>query len=192
MHRYVGNACASTTKQQKMRTFKPERILTGLAGLLLLGLGACEPTQERSRPPIPTHLPEGAVLLSDTLVYSVDLVATDSLDTWSAWRLRHVAPRPMADFLLNEVYEGRLQAYDYFSNEPLSIEEVRRREQADDYHRDLVEEFQFEETWYYLPEEQRFRKEVHALVLAYSLYASDGSLRGRKPVLRIRLNTNND
>lgn len=171
-----------------MSSFKPKRMLIGLAGLLLMALGACEPRQEQSRPPILTHLPEGAILLSDTLVYSVDLVATDSLDTWSAWRLRHVAPRPMADFLLNEVYEGRLQAYDYFSNEPLSIEEVRRREQADDYHRDLVEEFQFEESWYYLPGEQRFHKEVHALVLAYSLYASDGSLRGRKPVLRIRLN----
>src|SRR5690554_886770 len=160
-----------------MSSFKPKRMLIGLAGLLLMALGACEPRQEQSRPPILTHLPEGAVLLSDTLVYSVDLVATDSLDTWSAWRLRHVAPRPMADFLLNEVYEGRLQAYDYFSNEPLSIEEVRRREQAGDYHRDLVEEFQFEESWYYLPGEQRFHKEVHALDRANSLMASNAALR---------------
>ena len=126
-------------------------------------------------------------LLADTIVYSVDLVNTDSLDTWSDWRLRNMNTSKLVEEVFDNVYSGRLQAYDYFTDAALTVEDVRNLEVTPNYARSLIEEIQFEETWLFSPELQIFHKEVHSFVLAYALYAQNGERMGLKPVFRVRL-----
>ena len=126
-------------------------------------------------------------LLADTIVYSVDIINTDTLDTWADWRLRHMNTTKLVEAVFENVYSGRLKAYDYFTDAALTAEDVRNIENTPNYARSLIEEIQFEETWLFSPELQIFHKEVHSFVLAYALYAQNGERMGLKPVFRVRL-----
>lgn len=126
-------------------------------------------------------------LLADTIVYSVDIFNTDTLDSWADWRLKNMNTPKLIEEVFENVYSGRLKAYDYFSNAPLSEEDVRAIESKPDYARSLIEEIQFEETWLFSPEQQIFHKEVHSFVLGYALYSQSGEKMGLKPVFRVRL-----
>lgn len=128
-----------------------------------------------------------AHLMADTIVYSVDIINTDTLDTWADWRLKNMNTPKLVEEVFDNVYNGRLKVYDYFSNEALTVEDVRNIENKPDYARSLIEEIQFEETWLFSPEQQIFHKEVHSFVLAYALYAQSGERMGLKPVFRVRL-----
>lgn len=126
-------------------------------------------------------------LLADTIVYSVDIVNIDTLDTWADWRLRNLNTQKLIEEVFENVYSGRLNAYDYFTDAALTVEDVRNIEDTPNYARSLIEEIQFEETWLFSPELQIFHKEVHSFVLAYALYAQNGERMGLKPVFRVRL-----
>jgi len=126
-------------------------------------------------------------LLADTIIYSVDIVNTDTLDTWADWRLRHLNTQKLISEVFDNVYKGKLKAYDYFTDAPLTIDDIKAIEKKADYDRSLIEEIQFEETWLFSPKEQIFHKEVHSFVLAYALYAGNGERMGLKPVFRVRL-----
>lgn len=126
-------------------------------------------------------------LLADTIVYSVDIINTDTLDTWADWRLRHLNTAKLVEEVFENVYSGRLKAYDYFTDAALTVEAVQNIENTPNYARSLIEEIQFEETWLFSPELQIFHKEVHSFVLAYALYAQNGERMGLKPVFRVRL-----
>jgi hypothetical protein len=126
-------------------------------------------------------------LLADTIVYSVDIVNTDTLDIWADWRLRHMKTSKLVEEVFDNVYSGRLKAFDYFTDAELTVEDVRNIEDTPKYARSLIEEIQFEETWLFSPELQVFHKEVHSFVLAYALYAQNGERMGLKPVFRVRL-----
>ncbi|GAO30973.1 hypothetical protein JCM15548_13303 [Geofilum rubicundum JCM 15548] len=109
-----------------------------------------------------------AHLMADTIVYSVDIINSDTLDTWADWRLKNMNTPKLVEQVFDNVYNGRLKAYDYFSNEALTVEDIQNIENKPDYARSLIEEIQFEETWLFSPEEQIFHKEVHSFVLAYA------------------------
>ena len=126
-------------------------------------------------------------LLADTIIYSVDIINTDTLDTWADLRLKNMNTQKLIEEVFENVYNGSLKAYDYFSNTALSADDVRTIEKKPDYARNLIEEIQFEETWLFSPEQQIFHKEVHSFVIAYALYAENGERMGLKPVFRIKL-----
>ncbi len=126
-------------------------------------------------------------LLADTIVYSVDIINSDTLDTWADWRLRNMNTPKLVEEVFENVYSGQLKAFDYFTDTALSVEDVRNIEDTPNYARGLIEEIQFEETWLFSPEQQIFHKEVHSFVLAYALYAQNGERMGLKPVFRVRL-----
>jgi hypothetical protein len=126
-------------------------------------------------------------LMADTIIYSVDIINTDTLDTWADVRLKNLNTEKLVEDVFDNVYSGRLKAYDYFSDKALTVEDIRNIENKSGYARSLIEEIQFEESWLFSPQEQIFHKEVHSFVLAYALYAQNGERMGLKPVFRVRL-----
>lgn len=66
-----------------------------------------------------------AYLLADTISYGVVVRNPDSLDTWTEKCLNRLDLITMVDVLFEAVYDQRATAYDYYTNEPLSIKEVK-------------------------------------------------------------------
>lgn len=126
-------------------------------------------------------------LIADSIIYNVDIVSKDTLDDWSSYRLRNMNSSKLIEEVFENVYSGQLKAFDYFTDAPLSPEEVRKKEESSDYARGLIEQLQFEEIWLFSPEKQLFYKQVNSFVFAYALYSANGELRGYKPVFRIKL-----
>lgn len=136
-------------------------------------------------------LPDTAVdpsyRVADSLIYDVDLVNIHTDNEWSTFKLRHMNREKLVELTFEGVYNGQLQAYDFFTDQPLTADEVRQREQAPDYDRKHIDQIQFEENWFFSPEQQVFYKEISSFVLAYGVYAYNGELRGHKPVFKIKL-----
>ncbi len=127
-------------------------------------------------------------LLADTITYPVTIFNFDPTDDWSEQRLRNVQRQKLVEEVFNAIYSKTLTVYHYYSDEPLSINDIRELEASPDFSRDRIEEIQFVETWHFSPELKQFQKKVHSIVLAYALYNDDGSRRGLKAAFRIKLN----
>lgn len=167
------------------------RTITALSLILIL-IGAC---QEKPKPRdgkytgIQKLTADMETLIADTIIYPVTIINFDPTDDWSEYRLKGVQQKKMVDDIFNAVYSGQLIAYHYYTDEPLTLVELKQLEASPDFSRDKIEEIQFTETWHFSAQDKQFQKEVHSMVLAYALYDEYGNRRGLKAAFRIKLNT---
>ncbi len=171
---------------RKNTVIRPLLLAIGMASLPLISCNRHTESDKVTVSSDPALNPEN--LLADSLIYDVDLVNYFAEDEWSTFKLRHMNREKLVELTFEGVYSGQLQAYDFFTDQPLTPEDVRKREEAPEYKRSQIDQIQFEESWFFSPEEQVFRKEVSSFVLAYGVYAHNGELRGHKPVFKIILN----
>ncbi|MDG5800933.1 hypothetical protein QA597_11240 [Marinilabiliaceae bacterium ANBcel2] len=163
------------------------RIVTFLIAILLITF-SCKESEVRTVVVSDNNILSADDIIADTIIYSVDIVNYDSMDTWTEYRLRHMQTEKFVENIFKKVYSEQLSAYEYFADSLLTIKEVKEIENAHDYKRDHIEEIQFEETWFYSAKENIFHKEIHSIVIAYALYNEEGVRRGLKPVFRLRVN----
>lgn len=127
-------------------------------------------------------------IVADPIIYAVDIISYDQDDEWMNERLKHVQSKKIITEIFEQVYGGQLEAFDYYTDQLLTLDDVKRIESAPDYSRGRIEELLFEETWLFSAEQKAFQKHVHSMVLGYAVYADDGYRRGVKPVFRVKLN----
>lgn len=135
-------------------------------------------------------IPSQYVSIADSINYGVIIKNRDGSDNWQKKWLQSFERKAFVDFLFEAVYEGRLQPYDYFSGEPISIKEVRELESKQEFTRSRIGKIQFKERWYFDTEHLQMVKQVSAVMLAYEVYRDDGSFRGYKPAFLVKLPTN--
>ena len=129
-------------------------------------------------------------MVADSIIYSVTIVNTDSLDSWNDYRLRNINRHKFIENIFENIYSGNLTAYNYHSDEPMTVDDLRNLESMPDFSRDRIEEIMFEETWLYSSTNNRFYKEVYSIVLAYALFTEAGERReGLKAAFRIKMNS---
>ena len=136
----------------------------------------------RDNAPIP-----GAIL-ADTISYPVVIKNPDTTDTWTTECLRPLDRKKLVDAVFDAVYSNDAQAYNYFTNEPMSIKDVKALEKTDEFSRENVGKLQFWESWYFDEKKQIFTKKVHKILVAYEVFTEDGVLRNYKPAFYIKLN----
>jgi hypothetical protein len=126
--------------------------------------------------------------IADSINYGVVVRARDKNDEWQNKWLRSFDRREFVDFIFESVYSGRLQAYDYFEDEPVSIDQIKKLEDKEEFDRSKIGKIQFKERWYFDPSGLKMYKEVHSVMLAYEVYRENGKFRGYKPAFKVYLN----
>lgn len=130
------------------------------------------------------------VNIADSINYGVVIKNRDESDSWQKQWLQSFERKAFVDLLFEAVYEDRLQPYDYFSGEPMSIKEVRELESKEEFNRSRIGKIQFKERWYFDTQHLQMVKQVSAVMLAYEVSRDDGSFRGYKPAFLVKLPTN--
>lgn len=122
--------------------------------------------------------------IADTIITDV-VIKNPNNDEWIEYSLRNLDKDVLVKELFELVYDGKLTPHNFFSDEPLSIDEVKELEKSEDYSRDNIAKVQFEESWKFDKENLKMQKQVYSIMLAYEVYYSDGSVKGYKPIFKI-------
>lgn len=131
---------------------------------------------------------ESHIIVADTISYGVEVKSKDTSNTWQKKWLSGLKREKLVDLIFENIYEGNIQPYSYFDEQPLSKEDIKKLENKPSFDRSKVGKIQFTEIWYFNPELLTMTKEVHAMMLAYERYNADGSFRGYKPAFKVYLN----
>ena len=125
--------------------------------------------------------------IADTIITDV-VILNSTEDEWTDYTLRKLDKKTFVDKIFKSVYSGDLKPYEFFHNEPLSIDDIKELEKNPEFSRDKIAKVQFEEAWYYDPKTQKMVKKVHSVMFAYEIYNSLGELKGYKPAFKVYFN----
>ncbi|MCW3788381.1 hypothetical protein [Plebeiibacterium sediminum] len=117
-------------------------------------------------------------LWADTIIYDVLISNPDSTDDWQEQKLKHLDHKKIVDDLFESIYSGQKKAYNYYTNSEYSIEDIKEFEE--DYPRSNIGKLQFSESWLYDKTLGKHIKQVHSILVAYTLYDSSNNIRGYK------------
>ncbi len=127
-------------------------------------------------------------IIADTIIYDVIIKNPNPDDLWTSECLKNIHHSALIDSLFHLVYAKQAVAYDLYSNAPLKVKDVKRMENEADFQRNQIGKIQFTERWYFDVSTQQFQKEVISITLGHELYNEEGSVRGYKPVYKLKLN----
>ncbi len=124
------------------------------------------------------------IVIADTIVNDVVIMNPDN-DEWTEYCLRNLDKKTLVDEIFKSVYAGELLPYEFFHNDPLSLEDIKALEDDPKFSRNKIAKVQFEEAWHYNPVNQKMVKKVHSIMLAYEIYNSLGEIKGYKPAFKV-------
>ncbi len=144
---------------------------------------------------IPTQPDTNAILIADSIIYSVYIKNPDSTDKWTEYCLRNMNRQKLLDLIFNNIYNGKLTAYsyrDWIYNQKVAItpDSIRHWEKLIGKQR--IGKIEFVERWYYDPKSDVFIKQVLEITLGYELYNDNGQVKGYAPVFKISFNPNDN
>lgn len=125
--------------------------------------------------------------IADTITYDVMLRAIDTSDTWVAECLQYLNQKDFINYLFDGIYSKQFTAYDFFTGEPLSPNDVREIEHEDDFSRELVSKVQFKEHWY-IDSTGHFHKDVLNYTLGIEAYSKQKSFLGHRALFVVKPN----
>ncbi len=169
---------------------KKQIILTLTIVALTLSL-ACNKQKKQATTYTVTPPDSTAILVADSIIYSVVIKNPDSLDAWKDYTLRHLDREKMIKLIFQSVYDKKLTAYsykDWLYNEKVIIppDSIKRWEKQIGI--DRIGKVEFVERWFYSPETNTFYKQVLEMTFGYELYYPNGEVRGYAPVFKVSFN----
>lgn len=123
---------------------------------------------------------------ADTIVCDMVVKNPEPNDSWMEECLKNFKHTEMLSAIFTDLYSGKLTAYDFFSNKPLSIGELRQLEGIKGYKREIIGKFQFREAWFYDKANHTFIKKVHSITFGYETYDENGGVKGYKPLFVVK------
>ena len=120
------------------------------------------------------------IQVADTILYPVDIINLDSTDKWADIRLRRLQRKRMINMLFEAIYQGNVKAFDYYTDESFSPEDIKEMEASGQFERNEVSQLQFEEAWYLDTINNRMTKEVQSVLLAWPVYDTNGAFQAYK------------
>jgi len=125
-------------------------------------------------------------VIADTIVNDIMLKAAEN-DEWAEYSLRKLDKLKLVNEIFDLVYSEKLTPYEFFSEAPLSIEEIEQLEKDPEFSREKIAKVQFEEAWYFDSNTMKMTKRVHSIMLAYEVYNNQGEIKGYKPAFKVYL-----
>ena len=151
----------------------------GLCVVMMILPGAChQPNQGK--------LPSGE--LYGKIIYDTYIINRDSTDTWGDECLSKFKRQELIDKIFNDVFEGKITPYDYFTGEKIDLKQISRMEYEGEFSRKNISKIQFEERWIWDDEKIALQKQVISMTIAYEVYDNAGRSRGQKPIFKLVFN----
>jgi hypothetical protein len=155
--------------------------------ILAATLISCTEKKEKTEGVISEEAQEG-LFIGERIIYDMLIKNVDPEDEWTEECLRQLDRNKLVSLVFDAVYSRRLVPYDYFSDEELSLSDIRTLEKDPEFSRDRIGKLQFRENWYFDEQKLQLNKQVNYLLMAYEVYNSNGELRGYKPAFYVLLN----
>ncbi len=150
-------------------------------------MASCKPAPKKDSALL-SHAPVGQ-LVADTIIYPVDVVNLDTADTWANARIKNLQHDKLINLIFESLYNGTAKALDYYSQEPISIKQLKEMEKSGKITRNEAAQLQFEEAWYFNADEAKMSKEVQSILLAWPVYDNQDIFQAYKAGFVIKLNT---
>jgi hypothetical protein len=128
------------------------------------------------------------LIVADTITYDVVIVNTSAEDPFKEKFLEHLDHQVFIDSLFSMIETGRVTAYDYDTNERLSVRQVRKIEDEEGFSRDNIGMIQFTEIWFLNISTGTMTKKVHSIIPGYNYKTDDGTILGYSPLFKIIFN----
>ncbi len=129
-------------------------------------------------------------VIADTITYDVVIRNPNPDDTWKEQSLKNLNHQFLIDNIFNMIRTEKALAYDYETNERLTISQLKKIENENDFDRDEIGMIQFTEIWFFNPDKSSMTKQVHSMILGYNYYTSQGEHFGYKPLFKVELRGN--
>jgi hypothetical protein len=122
---------------------------------------------------------------ADTIVCDMIVRNSDKEDKWMEECLGRFHHNELLDAIFEDIYNGKLIAYEYVTHKKLTIDEVRKIEKAPGYSRDVISKFLFREAWYYDRSNHTLIKRVHSIIFGYEIFDTNISDKKIIPMFKI-------
>lgn len=127
-------------------------------------------------------------VLGEPIIYDMIIRNANPDDEWAEECLRNLDRNKLISIIFDAVYQESLVPYDFYTHQPISLSELRKLENNNEFSREKIGKLQFEEEWSFDEPTLQLRKKVNSILLAYEVYNSAGELRGYKPAFYVKLN----
>ena len=105
------------------------------------------------------------VVIANPIICQFNVKNYNPDDDWSEACFAHTNTDALAACIFQAVIKGRLKAYDFRTEQPLSVAEVKKIDKERP--RGTIGQIQFEEEWFFDEKECRLYKKVNALTWGY-------------------------
>jgi len=150
--------------------------------LLIAGITACK--QQSSEPSVTGKaktLKDTTLLnlqtIAESIRYNVVIKNPDPADEWTETCLKGLDREKLVDEVYKAIYAGKVKAYDYYTDEPMSVKQVKEIEKQAESDGAEVAKVQFLEDWHFDPVTFNLYKKVHFIMLAYEILDEKGNVR---------------
>jgi len=133
-------------------------------------------------------IPDVKIVLIDSLTYSIATHASENVDSTELAGFKFFLQGDLIDYIFKQIYEGNLKAYDFLSDEELSIDKVKEIENTDGYERTKVGKVQFNEQWF-VDKTGMLLKRVNSMTLGVERFSKQGTFIGYNALFTIKFNT---
>lgn len=130
---------------------------------------------------------DGATILSDNLVYSIATRPSENADSSELVPFGNFLQKDLINFIFDEIYSGKLKAYDFFTDKELSIEDVRMIEKSEGFDRRKVGKVQFNEQWL-IDKKGELIKKVNSMTFGIEHYSAQGTFLNYNALFNVKFN----
>ncbi|MEW5845774.1 MAG: hypothetical protein AB1777_05840 [Bacteroidota bacterium] len=153
--------------------------------LLAIGLLSCSKPQPKNVIIDLKGKEQTLTLIADSIKYEVVVQATDG-DIWEAERLKgYTNHRELVEGVFKNVINGKLKAYDYATDEPLTVEELRKLIDDQKIDASQVGKLLFTERWYIDPNGHIY-KFITSVTLGKAEYSKQGTFKGYSALFKVK------
>jgi len=153
--------------------------------LIIAGITACK--QQGSEPSVTGKaktLKDTTLLsfqpIAESIRYDVIIKNPDPDDEWTETCLKGLDREKLVNEVYKAIYAGKVKAYDYYTDEPMSVNQVKEIEKQAESDGAEIAKVQFLEDWFFDPVTFNFYKKVHFIMLAYEILDENGNARNYK------------
>lgn len=128
---------------------------------------------------------KNALVVAQPVTYDVIVKNPLPTDEWTAECLKNLKLDYLTNTIFQAIYKGKLKAYDFRSDTPLTIEEVKAIEK--EYKRTNIGKIQFDEDWFFDENTMKLSKRVKSITFGYELRSAEDEVKGYKGGIKVFL-----
>ncbi len=126
-------------------------------------------------------------LVADSIKYEVVVISTSD-DPWETERLEgYTHHKVFIESLLRSIYSGKITAYSYSTDEPLTTDEVRVMMEALKPDWSEIGKLLFTEKWY-VDSTGMLQKQISSITLGKAEYSKQGTFKGYSALFKVKYN----